>query len=53
MHEQDVQSETVTSEVRSREEAEVAEPAATGVDSTRKPRSWFAEIGRWRADVVK
>ncbi|SFT34458.1 hypothetical protein SAMN04487904_101323 [Actinopolyspora lacussalsi subsp. righensis] len=53
MHEQDVQNETITSEFRAREEAEVAEPAVTGVDSTWKPRSWFAEIGRWRADVVK
>ncbi|MDP9641247.1 hypothetical protein J2S53_001192 [Actinopolyspora lacussalsi] len=53
MHEQDVQSETITSELRAQEGAEVAEPAVTGVDPTWKPRSWFAEIGRWRADVAK
>ncbi|MGJ7906756.1 hypothetical protein ACOQFL_09770 [Actinopolyspora sp. H202] len=53
MRDQDVQSETVPSESRAREEAEVPEPPLAGADSVWKPRSWFAEIGRWRADLVK
>ncbi|SDK76467.1 hypothetical protein SAMN04487820_112100 [Actinopolyspora mzabensis] len=53
MREQDVQSETVSSEVRSPEETEVSGPDHAGIDSTWQPRSWFTEIGRWRADLVK
>ncbi|SDP35203.1 hypothetical protein SAMN04487905_103318 [Actinopolyspora xinjiangensis] len=54
MPEQTVQDGTATSELRPHAVEEIDEqPPTTEIDTAPTRRSWFAEIGRWRADALK
>ncbi|ASU78909.1 hypothetical protein CDG81_12155 [Actinopolyspora erythraea] len=54
MPEQNVQDGTATSELRPHEVEEIDEQhPTTEIDTAPVRRSWFAEIGRWRADALK